>query len=135
MIEKARVLLGIEHLEQSARGIAQEAASELVDLIEHQNAVLSAGPPDPLNDFSGHRADVGAPVALDLSLIAHPAQREAEEASSHRARDRLADRGLTDAGRADQAEDRGRRTVALGLRLAPELPHGQELDDALLHLL
>src|SRR6185369_1587895 len=45
-----------------------------------------------------------------------------------RAGDGAAERGLADAGRADEAEDR-----ALGVGL--ELAHGEELEDALLDLL
>ena len=45
----------------------------------------------------------------------------------HRPRDRLAERGLADAGRADEAQDRA-------LHVALQLPHGQVLDDAILDL-
>ena len=76
----------------------------------------------------GHRADVRAPVAADLGLVADAADRDADELAAERARDRLAERRLADAGRADEAEDRP-GDVALQLR------DGEVLDDPLLHLL
>ena len=45
-------------------------------------------------------------MSLDLRLVAHPADREAEELTAERGRNRLADRGLADARRSDQADDR-----------------------------
>ena len=75
----------------------------------------------------GHRADVGAPVAADLGLVAHAADRHAHELAPERARDRLAERGLADAGRPDEAEDLARDLVA-------ELRDREVLDDPLLDL-
>ena len=77
---------------------------------------------------AGQRADIGAPVAADLGLVVHAAQADPRELAAHGAGDRLAQRGLADAGRADEAED---RRLALGRQLA----HRQVLDDALLDLL
>ncbi len=59
----------------------------------------------------GHRADIGAPVAADLGLIVHAAEREAHEVAAGRPRDRFAERGLADAGRPDQAQDRAGQLV------------------------
>ena len=75
----------------------------------------------------GHRADVRAPVAADLRLVAHAADRHAHELAAERARDRLAERGLADAGRADEAEDLARDLVA-------QLRDREVLDDPLLDL-
>ena len=55
-----------------------------------------------------HRADVRAPVAADLRLVADAADGEARELALERARDRLPERRLADAGRADEAEDLAR---------------------------
>jgi hypothetical protein len=57
----------------------------------------------------------------------HAAEREAHEGAAGRPRDRLAERGLADAGRADQAQDRPRQLV--GALLDREV-----FDDALLDL-
>ena len=94
------------------------------------------------------RADVRAPVPADLRLVVDAAQADAHELPPHRPRDRLPERGLADARRADEAEDR------LAARLAPaatsrrgaparpaplpllaELPHREVLDDPILDLL
>ncbi|EXI71355.1 MAG: hypothetical protein AW07_03687 [Candidatus Accumulibacter sp. SK-11] len=62
-----------------------------------------------------------------LGFVVTAAERGADEPAPQRARDRLAERGLADAGRADEAEN---RSVSAGVELA----HGKELDDPLLHL-
>ena len=67
-------------------------------------------------------------MAADLGLVVHAAQADARELAAHGAGDRLAERGLADAGRSDEAQD---RRLAFGRQLA----HGQVLDDALLDLL
>ena len=108
MIGERRVLLGIEHLEQRARGIALEAPRELVDLVEHEHGIIGVRALDALDDPARHRADVGAPVAADLGVVAHAAQAAAHELATERAGDRLAERRLADARRADEQEDRTR---------------------------
>ncbi len=64
-------------------------------------------------------------MAAQLRLVAHAAQREALELAPERARNRAAQRGLADARRADEAEDRT-------LRVAAQLHDGEEFEDALL---
>ena len=75
----------------------------------------------------GHRADVGAPVAADLGLVPHAADRHADEPASEGAGDRLAERGLADARRPDEAEDLARDLLA-------QLRDREVLDDPVLHL-
>ena len=128
MVDEGVVLLGVEHLEQRARRIAPEVHAHLVHFVEQEQGIPHADLAHVLQDLAGHRADVGAPVAADLRLVAHAAQRHAHELAVGRARDRLAERGLAHAGGADQAQDGG-------LQLVHALLHGQVLDDALLHLL
>ena len=67
-------------------------------------------------------------MAADLGLVAHAAERHAHEFAAGRLGDRLAERGLADAGRTDQAQDRPGQLVGA-------LLHGEILDDALLDLL
>jgi len=94
-------------------------------------------------------------VAANLGLVMHATQRDAHELAAERVGDAAAKRGLADAWRANQAEDRAlvrvgrlgqRRRIRRGslagrlLRLAlglhdAQLTHGEELDDALLDLL
>ena len=125
MIAERDVLLGVEHLEQRRRRIAAEVGADLVDLVEHEDRVAGARLVHALEDAPGQRADVGAAVAADLGLVVHAAEREAHELASQRARDRAPERGLADARRADEAEQRA-------ARVAFELAHRQVLEDALL---
>src|SRR5262249_62310569 len=89
--------------------------------------VARLGVADRADDRARHRADVGAAVAADLGLVAYAPDGDAHELPLERPRDRLAQRGLADAGRADEAQDLPRGVLA-------ELRHGQVLDDPLLHL-
>ena len=66
-------------------------------------------------------------MAADLGLVAHAAERHAHELAAGRLGDRLAERGLADAGRADEAEDRPLQLVRAAL-------HGEVFDDPLLDL-
>ena len=77
-------------------------------------------------------------MATDLRLVAHAAQRDAHELAPHRTRDGFTETGLADAGRADQREHGSRLArLAVGrLDVASDsqLANGEELDDAVLHL-
>ena len=66
-------------------------------------------------------------MPADLGLVANPAECGARELPAHGPGDRAPERGLADARRPDEAQDRRRR-------LGRELAHGQELEDAILHL-
>ena len=90
VIAERVVLLRIEHLEQRRRRIAAEVGAELVDLVEDEDRILRLGAAQPLDDLPGQRADVGAAMAADLRLVAHAAERHADELAPERVRDRLA---------------------------------------------
>ncbi len=128
VVAERGVLLRVEHFEQRRRRIALDAAPELVDLVEHQHGVARAGLAQRLDDVARQRADVGAPVAADLGLVVHATEADAHELAAQRPRDALAERGLADAGRADEAQDR-----AAPFRV--QLAHREELEDAPLDLL
>src|SRR5690606_15447925 len=81
-----------------------------------------------LHDVAGKRADVRAAVTAYFGLVMHATETHASELHAQRARDALTKRGLTDARRAHEAQDR-----AATLRI--ELAHGEVLDDASLDLL
>ena len=106
------VLLRVEHLEQRRGRVAAVVGAELVDLVEHHHGVERSRLAQPLDDASGHRADVRPAVAADLGLVADAAERQAVELPSERARDRLSERRLADARRSDEAQD---RAASLGL--------------------
>ena len=74
-------------------------------------------------------------MAADLRLVADAAERHAHELAVERARDRLADRRLAGAGRADQGQDRAGALVLLDPALLAELAHGEVLDDPVLDVL
>ena len=128
VVAERAVLLGVEYFEHRRRRIAVHAAAHLVDLVEHHHAVARAGLADRLDDRARQRADIGAPMAADLGLVMDAAQTHARELAAHGPGDRLAERGLADAWRSGEAQD---RRLAFGRELA----HGQILDDALLDLL
>ncbi len=67
-------------------------------------------------------------MASDLGLVAHPADTDPLELAAERPRDRTAQRGLADAGRPDEAQNRAAR-----VRLEPA--DGQEFEDPVLDLL
>jgi hypothetical protein len=73
-----------------------------------------------------------APVAADLGLVTHAAERHAHELAPGRAGDRLADRGLAGARRADQRQDDPGAAVVGDAAVRAQLAHGQVLRDALL---
>src|SRR6202000_3342098 len=109
-------------LEQRRARIALHAAPELVDLVQHHHAVARARLAQALDDVARQRADIGAAMAADLRLVVHAAEAHAHELAAHRPRDRLAERGLADAGRPDEAQDRL-------LALRRELAGGEIFDD------
>src|SRR5690606_30530677 len=71
------------------------------------------------NDAARHRADIGAAVTADFRLISDATERHAHEIASRGLRDRTAERGLADARRADEAEDRAAQLI--GARLHREI--------------
>ena len=133
VVAEGRVLRRVEDLEQRGRRIAAPVGAELVDLVEQDHRVHGAGVAQGAHEAARECADVGAPVTADLGLVADAAEAHAHELAVQRARDRLAQRRLADAGRPDEAED-GSAALVLDLALAPEAAHRQVLEDAVLDL-
>ena len=96
----------------AARRVAAEVHRHLVDLVEQEDRVDRARLLHPLDDLAGEGADVGPAVAADLGLVAHAAEGEADELAPGGAGDRLGERRLADARRADEAEDRALRSAS-----------------------
>src|SRR3954467_8770048 len=111
VVAERRVLRRVEHLEQGGARVAAPVGADLVDLVEEDHRVHGAGVAQGTDEPSRQRADVGAAVAADLGLVAHAAERHADELPAHRPRDRLPDRRLARAGRTDQRQDRARLLV------------------------
>ena len=128
VVVERRVLLRIQHLQQRRRRIAAEVGRHLVDLVEEEDRVLRPGLLQRLDDLARQRADVRAPVATNLRLVAHAAQRQPHEVAPGRLRDRARQRRLAHARRSDEAHDRP-------LQLLHQRLHGQVLEDPLLDLL
>ena len=129
MVAEGHILLRVQHLEQRRRRVAVErVAPELVNLVEHDDAVIRARLADGLHDEPREGANVRAPVAAHLRLRVHAAQGDALEVAAERRGDRLAERRLSDPWGALHAE-----YGSLGV--ATELADGEELEDALLDLL
>src|SRR6058998_694531 len=73
-------------------------------------------------------------MAADFGLVADAAKRHPDELPAGRSRDRLADRRLAGARRANQRENDARPPVLRHAALAPELANRQVLRDAALHI-
>src|ERR1700682_3947659 len=117
MIREIPVLLRVEDLEQGGRWITAPVGANLVDLIEHEHRVARARHFHLLENPSGHGADVGATMTPDLGLVVDAAQRQPDELAPQGPRNRLAEAGLPDTGRADEAQDwrtQGLRALADG---------------------
>ncbi len=127
VILEGRVLLRIENFKQRRCRIAAEVRGHLVHFVQQEHGILGACPLHVLDDLTGQRADVGAAMTANLRLIAHAAQREADELAARGLGDRHAERGLADARRSDEAEDRT-------LGILDQLAHGEKFEDALLDL-
>src|SRR5262249_60664124 len=101
---------------------------QLVDLSEQEQRIGRLRLAHALDDLARHRTDIGTPMAADFRLVAHATKRDADEFATSGLGDRLAERGLADAGRAYQAQDRARQLIGA-------LLHGEILDDPFLDLL
>ena len=97
MVRERVVLFRVEHFEQGCGGIAAKIHPDLVDFVQHEDRVVSAGLFHPLNDAAGERADVGASMTADFGFIADAAETDADKFAPERAGDRLSERGLPDA--------------------------------------
>ena len=71
-------------------------------------------------------------MSADFGLVAHAAERHADELPPGRPGDRFADRGLAGSRRADQRQNRARPAIVGQAALGAELAHRQILGDALL---
>ena len=100
------VLRRVKHLEQRSGRVATPVDADLVHLVEEDDRVHRAGVAQGADQPTRQSADVRAPVAADLSLVADTAERHPHELAVERPRDRLADRRLAGARRPDQREDR-----------------------------
>ncbi len=106
VIAEVIVLLGIQHLQQRRGGIATPVGPNLIDLIQHNHGVVGFDTAQRLNDTPGHRANIGAPVTANLSLVADATQRHTRKFASQCTCNRLPQRGFTDTWRPHKTQDR-----------------------------
>ena len=135
VVAEGVILCRIEHLEQRRGRIAAPVGADLVDLVEQDHRVHRPSVAQRPHQAAGQSADVGAPVTADLRLVAHAAERHADEGASSGAGDGLADRGLAGARGADQGQDGAGSPVVGHAAVGAQLAHCQVLGDAPLDVL
>src|SRR5262249_20029116 len=94
VVAEGAVLFRVEYLQQRRTGVALDAASELVDFVEHHHAIAGSRLANGLDDVTGQRADVGTPMTADFGLVVHAAKAHSHEFSYHGAGNRLPQRRL-----------------------------------------
>ena len=110
MVVETEVLLRIEDLEQGSRGIAAKIHAHLVDLVQTKDRIVDPRLLERLDDLAGQRPDVGSPMAANLRLVAHSAQRDADEFAARGPGDRFGQRGLPPPA-AHEAQDRSAHLI------------------------
>jgi len=124
VIREGGILLRVQHFKQRRGRIAAEILTHLVDFIEQKERVRFLRLLHRLDNLARHRADIGAAMPANLGLIPYAAQRHAHEFAARRLRNGFAQRGLADARRADQTQDRA-------LELVHAFLHGEIFDNPL----
>src|SRR6201999_2408878 len=132
VVAERRVLRRVQDLQQRRRRVAAPVGADLVDLVEQDHRVHRPRVAQRAHQAAREGADVRAAVAADLGLVADAAERHAHELAAHGAGDRLADRGLAGAGRADERQDRARALVGRDAALLAQLLDRDVLHDAVL---
>ena len=128
VVNKHKILLGIQNFEQRGRRIAAEVHGHLFHFVQHEDRIARAGLLHHLDDLAGQRADIGAAMAADLGLVPHAAERHAHELAAGGLGDGHAQRSLAHAGRSHKAQDRT-------LGILHQAAHRQEFQDALFDFL
>ena len=121
------VLLRVQRFQQGGGRVAPKIAGHFVHLVQQEQRIRALCREDGADDLAGHRPDIGAPMAADLGLIPHAAQRHSRILAAQAFSDGPCNGRFTHARRADQAND-------LSFDFGRQLAHGQNLKDAFLHL-
>ena len=128
VVPEGVVLLAVQHLQHGGGGVPPVVAAHLVNLIQQQQRIHAAALGDGVDDPARHGPYVGLPVAADVRLVPYASQAQPGQLPVEGLGHGDGHGGLAHARRAHQADD-----LPLGLRV--HLPHGDELQDPLLHLL
>src|ERR1700736_2983067 len=131
------ILRRVEDLEQRRRRITAPVTADLIDLVEHDHRVASAGFLESAGDPARQGANIRPAVTTDLGLIVNAAERDAGEFPAQRPGNRLAQRRLAAAWGSDQGDDGARAAAANHLKTASVAPlaDGQELDNPVLDII
>ena len=105
VIVEVFILLGIQHLKQCCRRVATEIVAHFIDLIEQEKRITGFRFFHALNQLAGHRPDIGTTVATNFRFITHAAERNFNIVAASRLRDGTCQRGFTNAGRANEAQN------------------------------
>ncbi len=74
MIDERTVLFRVQHLKHGRGRITTEILAHFVDFIEQNQRIGGFRLFQRLNDLTGHRPDISAPVTTDFAFVAHAAQ-------------------------------------------------------------
>mmetsp|Transcript_105620 Transcript_105620/g.305638 ORF Transcript_105620/g.305638 Transcript_105620/m.305638 type:complete len:439 (-) Transcript_105620:898-2214(-) len=128
VVPESAVLLRVKNLQEGRRRVSAVVPPELVDLVDEHHRVRGLQNLQGLDELAGHGADVGTSVPSELGNIVHASDGEAVELAVEGSGDALADGGLADAWRADEAHD-------LALDRILEEAHSHMLQNALFDIL
>ncbi len=128
IVREGLILLRIQRLQESRRGVAPVVGAHLVDFVEKDHRIHGLGMGHRFDEAPRHGADVGAPMPPDFRLIVNASESDACEIAPHRSGDGLGQAGLAHAGRTGEAENGP-------LRIGGENTHRQVFENAVLHLL
>ena len=87
------------------RVAADVVSTHFVDLVEDEHGVARLHFTEVLDDTAWHGADIGLSMASEFRLVADATERHPNVFAVEGASDRLAQGGLANAGRTNQAED------------------------------
>ena len=74
VIAETIVLLGVEHFKQRRRRVAAEVRANLVDLVEHDQGIVSARLLQRLDHTARHCANVSSTVSANFSFVVNSTQ-------------------------------------------------------------
>src|ERR1022692_2170529 len=99
--------------------IAAEIHGHLLHFVQHEDRIPRAGLLHHLDDLAGQRADIGAAVAADLSLIPDAAQRHTHKLAAGGLGNGHTQRSLAHAGRPHETEDGSLGVLQIGSQPHP----------------
>src|SRR5215475_7829044 len=128
MVLKGCILRGVEDLQQRGGRVAVKTRAELVDFIEHEDGIATAGLSDALNNIARKCANIGTPMASNIRLVVDSTQTLAHELAIHRPSDALPERSLAHSRGTHQAQNRA-------FPFRHELTNREKFNNALFHFL